>query len=185
MASAGAARRYARALFSLAQKGKSVEDVRRELDALSQLFEQSAELRFAVLQPLHPSAQRRAALWSLCERLGTSDLVRRFCALLVDRRRVIEFEAIRKAYAELADAAAGRLRARVVAARPLSDAQKERLRRALSRHTGREVDLELDEAGGAGQRLLGGAVARVGGIVFDGSLRTQLEQLRSTLTRGH
>jgi F-type H+-transporting ATPase subunit delta len=54
------------------------------------------------------------------------------------------------------------------------------LRRALAAHTGREVDLEVrvDPA------LIGGAIARVGGLVFDGSLRTQLAVLRDNLTRG-
>jgi F-type H+-transporting ATPase subunit delta len=42
--------------------------------------------------------------------------------------------------------------------------------------------VELEES--IDSSLLGGAVASVGGLVFDGSLRTQLEQLRSSLTRG-
>jgi F-type H+-transporting ATPase subunit delta len=33
--------------------------------------------------------------------------------------------------------------------------------------------------------LVGGLVARVGDMVFDGSIRTHLQQLRSNLTRGH
>jgi F-type H+-transporting ATPase subunit delta len=68
----------------------------------------------------------------------------------------------------------------VVAAGPLSDEQRERLRRALAARAGREVELEVrvDPA------LIGGAIARVGGLVFDGSLRTQLAQLRDNLTRG-
>ncbi|TFG91464.1 MAG: ATP synthase F1 subunit delta, partial [Myxococcales bacterium] len=96
-------------------------------------------------------------------------------------RRVVELDAIRTAYGALADEAAGRMRARVVSASPLSDAQRERLRRALAERTGSqlELDIEVDAS------LLGGAVATVGGLVFDGSLRTQLDQLRSTLMRGH
>ncbi len=80
----------------------------------------------------------------------------------------------------LADEAAGRTRARIVSASPLSDAQRSRLRSALAARTGLQVDLEES----VDSSLLGGAVASVGGLVFDGSLRTQLEQLRSSLTRG-
>jgi F-type H+-transporting ATPase subunit delta len=120
-------------------------------------------------------------LRAVCEALGASDTLRRFCSFLVDQRRIVEFQAIRAAYAELADEAAGRMRARVVSASPLSDAQLERLRRALAARTGRqlELDVEVDAS------LLGGAVASVGSLVFDGSLRTQLEQLRTTLMKGH
>jgi F-type H+-transporting ATPase subunit delta len=178
--SGAVARRYARALFALAREEGRIEELRRELDGLGELLAGSAELRHAILRPLLPGAARRRLLRALCERLGASDTLRRFCSFLVDQRRVIELEAIRVAYAALADEAAGRMRARVVSASPLSDAQRERLRRALAARTGCELELEVvtDET------LLGGAVASVGGVVFDGSLRTQLEQLRASLMRG-
>ena len=180
MRSSAVARRYARALFSLAEETGSVDGVRAELDALGATLEESPELCHAIFRPLHPGAERRAVLESLCDRLGSSPSVRNFCALLVDQRRVIEFDAIREAFGALADQAAGRTRARVVSASPMTDAQQQRLRRALSSRTASQVELDisLDPA------LLGGAIASVGGLVFDGSLRTQLERLRGSLTRG-
>ena len=180
MRSPAAARRYARALFALAQEEDRVDAVRAELDALLQLLEQSIELRQAIFRPLHPGAERRAVLQAVCRRLGSSASVQNFCAFLVDQRRVIDFQAICQAYQQLADAAAGRTHARVVAASPLRSEQRERLQRALSARTGQQVDFEES----VDPSLLGGAVATVGGLVFDGSLRTQLEQLRASLTRG-
>ena len=180
MRSPAAARRYARALFSIAKDETRIEDVRREIAAIRNIFDESEELRNAILQPLHPGAERRQVLKDVCQKLGTSGVVTNFWAFLVDQRRVIDFEAICDAYGRLADEAAGRTRARVVSASPLSDTQRSRLRSALSARTGMQVELEesIDSS------LLGGAVASVGGLVFDGSLRTQLEQLRSSLTRG-
>jgi len=180
MRSPAAARRYARALFSIARDETRIEDVRRELAAILEVMTESRELRDAILQPLHPSAERRQVLKEVCRKLGVSGVVTNFCALLVDQRRVIDFEAICEAYGRLADAAAGRTRARVVSASPLSDSQRSQLRSALQARTGLQVELQesIDAS------LLGGAVASVGGLVFDGSLRTQLEQLRSSLTRG-
>jgi F-type H+-transporting ATPase subunit delta len=107
--------------------------------------------------------------------------VRNFYALLIDQRRLVDLPAIREEYARLADEAAGRTRAEVVSASPLSDAQRERLRRALASRTGKQVELSerVDPS------LVGGAIATVSGLVFDGSLRTQLDQLRSALMRGH
>lgn len=181
MASAAVARRYARALFSLARDENRVDAVLGELDALAEVLDAHPELQRAILRPLHPGAQRRAVLRSLCQRLGTSSTVQNFCAFLIDKRRVVALDAIRRAYAQLADEAAGRSRARVISASPLRDDQLERLRRALAARTGRSVELEAD----VDPTLLGGAIAMVGGMVFDGSLRTQLEQLRASLTRGH
>jgi F-type H+-transporting ATPase subunit delta len=175
-----AARRYARALFALARESGAVEPVRGELDRLAGLFEESPELRQALFRPLHPVKQRRGVLTGVAERLSASESVRHFVAFLIDQRRLVAFDAIREEYGRLADSAAGRTHARVVSASPLSDAQRERLRRALEARAGQEVELEVEVE----PTLLGGAIASVGTLVFDGSLKTQLQQLRSSLTRG-
>jgi len=177
--STAAARRYARALFSLAGEEGRVEAVRSELAALHGLFAESRELRHAIFRPLHPVAERRSVLHALCARLGSSRTVTNFFGFLVDRRRLIDFDAIYEEFGRLADTAAGRVRAKVVSAIGLRDDQRERLRRALAARTGKQV--ELEEAVDAS--LLGGAVATVSGVVFDGSLRTQLAQLHGTLSK--
>lgn len=181
MARSAAHRRYARALFQLAREEGRVAEVRAELDAMHGLMEQVPELRETIFRPLHPLAQRKAALEAVAERLGTSATVRHFYSYVIDQRRVVDLPAIHEEYARLADEAAGRVPARVVSATPLSEAQQERLRQALNAQTGREVQLEVEVDPG----LVGGLVARVGDVVFDGSIRTHLQQLRSNLTKGH
>jgi len=181
MRASAAARRYARALFSIAQEQQAVAGVRDELTQVAALFSEQPELAAALFRPLHPVAQRRAVLQGICEGAGISDSVRNFFAFLVDQRRLVDFDAIREEYARLADEAEGRTRAQVVSASPLSDAQHRRLAEALSARTGREVELEVR----VDPELIGGATAVVGGLVFDGSLRTQLAQLREALGRGH
>lgn len=180
MRSAAAGRRYARALFGLAADGGQVADVRRELSDLAAVLEQSPALRKSLFQPLHRASERRSLLRAVAERLGAGELMRRFLAYLVDQRRLIDFPSIRAEYERLADAASGRARAEIVSASALTDAQRERLKSALSARTGREIELSetVDPA------LVGGAVATVGGLVFDGSLRAQLEHLRASLTKG-
>lgn len=177
MARGTAARRYAKALFQLAKEQGGVEEVRREVGELARLLEESAELREVLLQPLHPVAQRRAVLDAVAKKLGVSPLLERFFALLVDRRRLVDFQAIREELERLADEDAGLRTARVRTARPLTDAQRERLRAALSRRVGGDLQLEVEED----PALLGGLVAQVGDLIFDGSLKSQLERLRATL----
>lgn len=179
MRSSAAARRYARALFSLSGEEGRIDAVRSELDTLKLLFAGSSELRNAIFRPLHPVAERRSVLRELCARVGSSRTVSNFFSFLVDRRRLIDFDAIHEEYGRLADGAAGRVRAKVVSAVALRDDQRERLRRALAGRTGKQV--ELEEA--VDPSLLGGAVASVSGVVFDGSLRTQLAQLHGSLTK--
>jgi F-type H+-transporting ATPase subunit delta len=173
-----AALRYAKALFALARDEGRVDPVRAELDGLVHVIAEVPALRDVLLRPLHPAAERRAALLAVAERIGLSPLVRNFCSFLIDQRRTRALEEIRDAYVRLAEEAAGRVQGEVVSASALSDAQLARLRSALGRRTGCEVDLTVR----VDPTLLGGAVARVGDLVFDGSLRTQLTRLRSSLT---
>ena len=175
-----AAHRYAKALFGLAQDDHRHREVRTELENLGSLFDGSRDLRDALLTPLHPADERKAALRGVATGANVGPLVQNFISYLIDQRRLIDFSAIVTAYGELADEAEGLLTAEVIAASPLDDRRKDRLRRALSERTGQEVRLEIE----VDPALIGGAIAKVGDLVFDGSLRTQLGQLRSNLTKG-
>jgi F-type H+-transporting ATPase subunit delta len=181
MRSSAAARRYARALFSLAEETGAIAQVRGELARIAELFDSEPALRNALFRPLHPVAERRAVLRSLCEHLSLMPTVRNFFAYAIDQRRLVDFDAIRAEFERLADAAAGLVKARVTAAAPLDDAQRARLQDALAARTGRTVELEVS----VDPSLIGGAVATIGNVVFDGSLRTQLHQLRASLSRGN
>jgi F-type H+-transporting ATPase subunit delta len=175
-----AAIRYARALFGLARDERRIEPVRVEFDRLIDAMHAVPALRDVLLRPLYPAAERRAALRGVAARLALSPLLVSFCSFLIDQRRSRDLEAIRDDYVRLAEEAAGRLRGEVVAAAPLAPAQLERLRAVLSRRTGLQVDLSVR----VDPMLIGGIKAQVGDLVFDGSLRTQLEQLRASLTGG-
>jgi F-type H+-transporting ATPase subunit delta len=177
MASRAAARRYAKALFQLAQEHDRVAGVGEELDALGRALAENPPLRDVLLQPLHPAPQRRGVYQSLVESMGLSPLLRAFGSFLIDQRRLLDFGGIHEAYREMAAAAAGRTRARVRSAAPLSEAQQTQLRSALARRVGHDVELDVQVDPG----LIGGLVAQVGDLLLDGSLRTQLRQIRSRL----
>lgn len=174
-----AAHRYARALFSLAREEGDVALIRRELDDMARLLAANPDLQRRLFQPLHPVRERREVLKSLCEKGRGSEMIRNFFAYLIEKRRLIAFEAIHDEFNRLADEAAGRVRAQVRSASPLRDQQRARLVDALARRTGKEVELTVQ----VDPSLIGGAIATVGGLVFDGSLRTQLMLLRGTLTQ--
>ena len=80
----------------------------------------------------------------------------------------------------MADAQAGRLRGHVTSAVPLSLETVQKLSDTLRTLTQRSVVLEprVDPS------VIGGVSAQVGSLLYDGTLRTQLEQMRRELKRG-
>ncbi|MFQ5514353.1 MAG: ATP synthase F1 subunit delta [Myxococcota bacterium] len=181
MIGAGAlARRYARALVMIGEERGDVEGVLTELNALVDIGLEHAELWRVLFTPLHPRAERRAVIRELAERLGLSRELRAFGMLLVDENRTAQMPDIREALRILVERAAGRVEGRLSSARPLADEQVARLREVLSRRVGAEVRLEVE----IDPELIGGVVARVGDLLIDGSVRTQVDSLAQSLRRG-
>ena len=178
--SSKASLRYAKALFALGKEEQNIQSLRSEVARLAELLAEHSDFREVLLTPLYPADERKAVLLQVAERAELSHLLKNFTAYLIDRRRLIDFPGIAEEFSRLADEDEGLLTAKVRSASPLDEEREQRLQRALSERTGRRVrlDIELDPT------LIGGAIAKVGDLVIDGSLRTQLGQLRATLMKG-
>jgi F-type H+-transporting ATPase subunit delta len=171
------ARRYAKALFSLAVEQKSVEAWNDRLLELGKAVDEASDLRDVLSNPAYSRDQRRAVVAALGERMKLDEPLKSFLFLLGDRNRFAYLKAVVASYSELADQQLGRVRATVTSAVPLDDAQVAALAQRLAGATRAQVIVEraVDPA------ILGGVVAQVGSLVYDGSLRAQLEDLRKTL----
>jgi len=171
------ARRYARALLSLGiEEGRS-EQYGDELEAVLAATKASRELASLLTHPGYSPEQRRGAVDAVAGALHLSALTVNFLRLLIDRQRIGDLALIARVYRSLVDQQAGRVRATVTSAGPLKEPQLERVREAIGRMTGRSIVLEAK----TDPSLIGGVVAQVGAKLLDGSLRTQLERMRSEL----
>ena len=83
-------------------------------------------------------------------------------------------------YRELADEAAGRARVKLITAHELSKQKLKELTAGLKHLVGKQVIMEAE----TDPELIGGVVARIGGMVYDGSVKTQLDRLKETLAKG-
>jgi F-type H+-transporting ATPase subunit delta len=171
------ARRYARALFDIGLDKTLYEVFGSELAALAATYEGSAELRQTLENPVFKLDQRRGILEKILPRVAPSQDVRSFALLLLERGRINALPAIARSYKELVDEKLGRLQATVTSAQPLDAATAASVQRALERRTGKKVVLSTS----VDPTLIGGIVARVGDLVFDGSLKTRLEGLRTRI----
>lgn len=179
MTSGSIARRYAKALFGLADEQGRVEAWSDALERLQAAVDGSPDLQDVLSNPVYSRDQRREIVKKLGAALKMDGAPLSMLLLLGDRNRLDHLRDIVRTFRDLADAKLGRVRAQVVTAVPLEAGAEKAIAEKLAVATRTKVLVEraVDPA------LLGGVVARVGSLVFDGSIRSQLEALRRELKR--
>src|SRR5574342_38283 len=173
------ARRYAKALFALAEEKGRVEPWLESLSALEKVVAGSADLGDALSNLVYPREERRGVADELARALGLDEEPRHLLLLLADRGRLESLLGVVDHFRALADRKLGRVRARVVSAVPLAEASAREIAARLAQAARAEVI--LDQA--VDPFILGGVIAQVGSLTYDGSVRSQLEELRRSLTR--
>ena len=174
------ARRYAKALLLIGKEDGEAEGYRAELSDISNLIDQNQSLRQVITNPLHDADARKRVLETLIDRLGLSRVMRSFLLLLFDKGRIGFIDSIDEFYQKLADELKDVARATVTSATELSADAVEKIREGLSRRTGKKIILEINQD----PSLIGGIVTRIGDLVLDGSIKTQLLGMRESLKRG-
>ncbi len=177
MISGSIGRRYAKALFGLAVDQNRVEPWADGLRALKVAVQASPELRDILQNPVYTKDQRRAVAAKLAETLKLDAEPANLLYLLADRNRLACLDGVADYFGELADAKLGRVRARVTTAAPVDAAALD----AISTRLGAAAQAKVLVAHAVDPAILGGVVAQIGSTVYDGSIRTQLEQLKTSL----
>jgi F-type H+-transporting ATPase subunit delta len=177
---AAVANRYARALVDVVTASTSPvqpEDAVRQVRAVEEMIAGSSELRTALLTPAIPNSRKRAVIGRLLAEMSVSDLIRNFVYVIINHRRIGLLPEISEAFELLMDQRLGFVRAEVTSATALDARRSAGLEAELSRLTGKKMRLRF----AVDSSLLGGALARIGSTVYDGSIRGQLQQLRREL----
>lgn len=172
-----AAERYAGALFELAQSAGDLDRVAADLAALADALKTSPDLKRLAHSPLFDADAKARGLAAVAEKAGFAPLTRKFLGMVAINRRAAELGDIAAVFRSMVDRARGHTRARVASAAPLGDAEIARLKASLSAALGRDV--ELDQI--VDPSLLAGLRVRVGSRLFDSSLRTRLQGLRTSM----
>ncbi|HEX9362837.1 MAG TPA: F0F1 ATP synthase subunit delta [Candidatus Dormibacteraeota bacterium] len=170
----GAAKRYARAVFELAQQEGSVDEWARRTAKVRELFADPEVA--AVLSNPTIAIEQREGFVATAPKLF-DDQATNLARLLIESGRIDEAREIDEEFQRLADDAAGRVRATVTTAVELESEERDRIARELSKRLNREVKLSVV----VDPRILGGMKLQYGDRVVDASVATRLEQLRRRL----
>ena len=177
MSTRASAARYARALLDIVIQEGDPEQAEQELLALADLYAGNPELRKALTNPAVPVAAKRGVVEALVSRAKPLPALGKLVLMLADRNRLALLPDLAASYRERLMAHRQVVRAEVATAMPLPPEQAAEFERRLAAATGRRVTMttRVDPS------LVGGAVARVGDTVYDGSIATRLARMRERL----
>ena len=168
---------YANALADIALEQGASEPAAKQLESFAAAYEESAELRTFLASPAVSMEAKHEVLEKISNRLGASKIIRNFLFVIADHRRTQLIPEIVATFQQVLRQRQGMAEAEISSAVELTSAQKKELAATLARVTGKKIEpkYSLDPA------LLGGAVVRIGDTIYDGSLRSRLNEMRARL----
>jgi F-type H+-transporting ATPase subunit delta len=178
MSNRSSAARYAKALLDVSRQEGDPQAAGRDLAAFVSLTAGHDQLARALVNPAIPAARKAALVAELATRLGTGPIVKKLVVLLAGRDRLVLLRDLLEEYRDRLLDFQNVVRAEVTSAVALPAGAAEAIGGAIERRTGRRVSMtsRVDAT------LIGGVVTRIGSVVYDGSVKRQLEKMKDVLT---
>ena len=173
------ARRYAKALFSLGKEKDSLEDYNEALAAIAELYEESPEVGESLTNPLYPLEARQKIMAKIAELVKADKILATFLNLVVEKHRSGALPDIAHEMQVMVDKDQNISHGEVISAIELDSSLQEKIQATLEKITGNKVMLEAK----VDPSIIGGIIAKVGDLVFDGSIKTQLNGLKESIKR--
>lgn len=177
MSSPTVARRYSVALADVVLQRGEAREVQQELLVWADLLKSNANLREVFANPTIALEQKRRVLNRLLEIAKPRPTTVNFLKVLLQNQRLTDLDEINKRFAVVLDDRAGVVAAQVTTARPVDPGTQQTLQTTLRNLTGKTVRIEFD----TDTSMIGGLVARIGSTIYDGSVRSQLEQIKEKM----
>lgn len=173
------ARRYALALADVVTKTNDTTSVQNELKQWEAMMTSNTDLLQVFENPSIQQENKERVLESLIARAQPSKTTANFLRVLLRNGRLTDISEINNKFTSVLEERSGGVSAQITSARPLSEAQKNEIRINLEKMTGKRIspNFATDEA------IIGGVVTRIGSTVYDGSVKTQLENLKQQMIR--
>jgi len=174
------ARRYSTALADIVLQGGETETVKAELSAFGEMFGANSELNGVFENPSIAHASKEKVLASLIAKTNPTKTTANFLKVLLQNGRLADLGDINKRFAEVLELRGGRVTAEITSARELPENERAAFEQNLQKLTGKQVSINY----AIDKEIIGGVVTRIGSTVYDGSVKTKLENLREQLISG-
>jgi F-type H+-transporting ATPase subunit delta len=172
-------RRYAKGLLGAAlDRGEALEPLVAQLADVAAAVSSHPALDALLLNPAIDADRKVDVLVEIANALGAGETATRFLQVLGQNERLDHLREAVNLFSALADEQMGVVNAEITSPQPLDEAAVANLKDKLAQAAGRAVRLDVK----TDPDLLGGLTTRIGDVVYDGSLRHQLAQMRARIT---
>lgn len=177
MKNAVLAKRYAKALFAIGKEENALDEYAVSLAEFATMVAGNPELVDALSNPIYPLDAREGVMREIVKATGVSTIIGNFLKLLVQKRRANVLGDITEMFQILVDEENNTCQGVVTSATEMSAELQAKIQETLEKITGKRVTVttQVDES------IIGGMIAKVGDLVMDGSIKTQLEVLKESI----
>jgi len=170
--------KYARALIDVASETGSELEVYEQVREFGRLLQANEELREVYLNPSLPFSSKRSITQELGKRLSLHPAVTNFILIVLENGRIAHFERLVDAVGAVLDQRQGVIKGTVYSTVELEKGLQNRLTRTVGNLEGTQVRLSFRQD----PALIGGLKLVIGSVIYDGSVRAQLDNIRKSLT---
>jgi F-type H+-transporting ATPase subunit delta len=174
------ARRYSTALADVVIDHNEADAVKNELAMLGDMFEKNGNLQVVFSNPSIAFTEKAKVLDALIARTKPSKTTSNFLKVLLQNGRVGDIADINKRFAAVLEERSGLVSAEITSARELPDGERAEFGKNLEKITGKKVNIKYE----IDPNIIGGVITRIGSTVYDGSVKTKLENLKEQLIGG-
>lgn len=171
------ARRYAKALFTVGKEKTTFEEYNQILQGVAELYVSNPEVVDALTNPLYPVDIKEKVMDGMIKSMGVDRIMGNFLRLLVQKKRTEILPEIAEEFQVMVDDEKNISHGNVISAIELSADLQANVQATLEKLTGKKVKLTTS----VDPSIIGGIIAKVGDLVLDGSIKTQLAGLKDSI----
>ncbi|OKY73835.1 MAG: ATP synthase F1 subunit delta [Desulfobulbaceae bacterium DB1] len=171
------AKRYAKALFAVGKEENALDEYEKTLQAFAELYVTTPAVRDGLTNIMYPADVRAKVMAEIVKSANVTPIMSNFLNLLAHKNRVNVLPEIAATFQAMVDTDRNFCQGLVITAKALQPALQEKTKATLEKITGKQVVLKtkIDPS------IIGGMIAKVGDLILDGSIKTQLEGLKESI----
>lgn len=172
-----ASKSYAQALFESADGKKNTQVMSGAIRVARELashVRESRELKTLLESPSFSAQDKVTALSGLLKKMGSDDKTSTWINLIVQKGRALFLDEIADELEKFCAEAEGKVVGNVVSSEWIDEQELKSLTQSFEKKIGKPVFLRQQKD----ESLLAGLKVTIGGLTYDGTLRTQLNQLK-------